>query len=99
MAASLNRGTRKLAIKTMSANIHEPETQKYMMPLMMVSCFSSNREVVVMTGNRFAGTYIMQAAISKAQVRLTLSGLRAFSLAPQRPQRSCALTSFHNVAQ
>src|SRR5690349_19528802 len=71
-----------------------------MMPLMMVSCCSSwGKEAVIITGSKFAGKYMMQAAITSAQVRLRLSVFRGCNLAPQRPQLSWASTSFHSAAQ
>src|SRR5688572_11801547 len=51
---------------------------------MIVSFCAPKSELVYMTGSTFAGMYRITAEMRNAHVRVTLSGLRKWSVAPQR---------------
>ncbi|MNP25178.1 hypothetical protein D3C76_1179730 [compost metagenome] len=63
-----------------------------MTPDMMVSGLPCPKALMVMIGNTLAGMYRIDAAMSSAQVRTILLGLRACTMAPQRVQ-VCELRS------
>jgi hypothetical protein len=57
-----------------------------MTPLMMVSDWALPKEMTRVMGSTLAGMYKKKAAVTSAQVRAMLLGLRACSAAPQRGQ-------------
>ena len=84
---SFSTGTMMLAKNTSAASGHMPPANSSSAPPRMVLGAPDPSWITVSTGYTLAGTYRITAAITSAQVRWMLAGLRAWRCDPQRGQR------------
>ncbi|MNV86133.1 hypothetical protein D3C71_1801410 [compost metagenome] len=89
---NLKVGTRILAMNTTAAIGSIPRCTSSMTPDIMVSDCPLPSELTVMIGSRLAGMYSSEAVSSNAQVRIILSGRRAWMTPPQREQNCLRLS-------